>query len=364
MDINTVTSFRTARTRADLVLAPGEVFMAGGTWLMSEPQPGTTGFIDLTTLGWPDLEVTDAGLRIGATCTIAHLVAWAKGEGAPIMQGKTVVVTGGTSGIGEVAALRLAGMGARIVLIARDRARTDATLAKLKAANPAVAHAAHLADLSSIAEMKRVAAEVAAAEPRIDVLINNAGAVFTTRQLSVDGLEMTFAVNHMAYFVVTNVLLPNLKATPGARVVSTASTAHSAARLDFADLQLEKGFSTFRAYGNSKLCNILFTRELARRLEGTGVTANSLHPGGVNTRFGSNNSGFIAALFKVAMGIFGIAPEEGAKTIIHLASSPDVATISGEYFYKCKIVDPTPAAQDDASARRLWDASAKLAGVG
>ncbi len=280
------------------------------------------------------------------------------------MQGKTVVITGGTSGIGEVAAIRLAEKGARIVLVARDRARADATLAKLKTANPAAAHTVHLADLSSIAEMKRVAGEIAAAEPAIDVLINNAGAVFTTRQESVDGLEMTFAVNHMAYFVVTNVLLPNLKATPGARIVSTASTAHTVGKIDFGDLQLRKSYSTFRAYGTSKLMNILFTRELARRLDLTGVTANSLHPGGVNTRFGSNNGGFIGVLFKVAISIFGISPEKGAQTIIHLASSPEVATISGEYFYKCKVIEPSLAAQDDGDAKRLWDVSAKLSGVG
>jgi len=280
------------------------------------------------------------------------------------MQGKTVVVTGGTSGIGEVAAVRLAEQGARIVLVARDKARADATLAKLKAANPSATHGVHFADLSSIAEMKRVASEIATAEPSIDVLINNAGAVFTTRQESIDGLEMTFAVNHMAYFVVTDVLLPNLKATPGARIVSTASMAHSSGKIDFDDLQMRKSYSTFRAYGTSKLMNILFTRELARRLEGSGVTANCLHPGGVATRFGSNNSGLLAAIFKVAISLVGISPEKGAQTIIHLASSPDVATISGKYFYKCKIIEPTAAAQNDADAKRLWDVSAKIAGLG
>ena len=280
------------------------------------------------------------------------------------MQGKTVVVTGGTSGIGEVAAVNLAGQGARIVLIARDPARADATLAKLRTANPSALHTVHLADLSSLAEMKRVAGEIAAAEPRIDVLVNNAGAVFTARQESVDGLEMTFAVNHMAYFVVTNILLPNLKATPGARIVSTASMAHSSGKIDFDDLQLRKKYSTFHAYGTSKLMNILFSRELARRLEGSGVTANCLHPGGVATRFGSNNSGLMAVIFKVAISIAGISPEKGAQTIIHLASSPDVATISGEYFYKCKVIEPTAAAQDDAAAKRLWDVSAKIAGIG
>ena len=277
---------------------------------------------------------------------------------------KTIVVTGGTSGIGEVAAIRLAEKGARIVLVARDKVRAEATMAKLKRANPSAAHAVHFADLSSIAEMKRVASEIATAEPSIDVLINNAGAVFTTRQESIDGLEMTFAVNHMAYFVVTDVLLPNLKATPGARIVSTASMAHSSGKIDFDDLQMRKSYSTFRAYGTSKLMNILFTRELARRLEGSGVTANCLHPGGVATRFGSNNSGLLAAIFKVAISLVGISPEKGAQTIIHLASSPDVATISGKYFYKCKVIQPTAAAQSDADAKQLWDVSAKIAGLG
>jgi NAD(P)-dependent dehydrogenase (short-subunit alcohol dehydrogenase family) len=281
------------------------------------------------------------------------------------MQGKTVVVTGGTSGIGEVAAFRLAGQGARIVLIARDPKRGDVTLSMLKQANPAADHKVHYGDLSSIADMKRVATEVANTEPRIDVLVNNAGAVFLSRQTSVDGLEMTFATNHMNYFVVTNILLDRLKATPGARIVSTASEAHKSGKLDFDDLQSAKSYSTFRVYGTSKLCNILFTRELARRVDGTGVTANCLHPGFVGTRLGQNNATnfFIKALARTIM-TFGISPEEGAKTIIHLASSPDVATISGEYFYKCKVAEPSLAAQDGDAAKRLWDVSAKIAGVG
>ena len=281
------------------------------------------------------------------------------------MQGKTVVVTGGTSGIGEVAALRLAEKGARIVLIARDQTRAAATLVKLKNANPSAAHAAYYGDLSALAEMKRVAGEVAAAEPRIDVLVNNAGAVFLSRKTSVDGREMTFAINHMAYFVVTNILLDRLKATPGARIVSTASDAHRSGKLDFDDLQSEKSYGSFRVYGTSKLCNILFTRELARRLDGADVTANCLHPGFVGTRFGQNNaSNIFTKLLRDAVMSLGISPEEGAKTIIHLASSPDVATISGEYFYKCKVAEPTAAAQNDADAKRLWDVSAKIAGVG
>jgi len=281
------------------------------------------------------------------------------------MQGKTVVVTGGTSGIGEVAAVRLAGQGARIVLIARDPKRAEVTMGFLKKANAAADHKAHFGDLSSIADAKRVAGEIANSESRIDVLVNNAGAVFLSRQQSADGLEMTFATNHMNYFVVTNVLLDRLKATPGARIVSTASDAHKSGKLDFDDLQSERNYSSFRVYGTSKLCNVLFTRELARRLDGTGVTANCLHPGFVGTRFGQNNAtnAFLKLLARAIM-TFGISPEEGAKTIIHLASSPDVATISGEYFYKCKVAEPTLAAQDDDAARRLWDVSAKLAGIG
>jgi NAD(P)-dependent dehydrogenase (short-subunit alcohol dehydrogenase family) len=281
------------------------------------------------------------------------------------VQGKTVVVTGGTSGIGEVAAVRLAEQGARIVLIARDPSRAAATLSKLKTANAAVTHAAHYGNLSSLAEVKRVAGAVAASEPRIDVFVNNAGAVFLSRKTSVDGLEMTFATNHMAYFVVTNVLLDRLKATPGARIVSTASDAHRSGKLDFDDLQSEKSYSSFRVYGTSKLCNILFTRELARRLDGVDTTANCLHPGFVGTRFGQNNaSNVFTKVLRSAIMSFGISPEDGAKTIIHLASSPDVASISGEYFYKCKIAEPTDAARNDADAKRLWDVSAKIAGIG
>jgi NAD(P)-dependent dehydrogenase (short-subunit alcohol dehydrogenase family) len=279
------------------------------------------------------------------------------------MAGKLVVVTGATSGIGEVAALSLAGQGARVVFVARDRARGDATLANLKAANSSADHKMHLGDLSSISEMKRVANEITARESRIDVLINNAGAVFLSRKTSVDHLEMTFATNHMAYFVLTNILLDRLKATPGARIVSTASDAHKSGKVDFADLQSEKNYSSFRVYGTSKLENILFTRQLSKRLAGTGVTANCLHPGFVGTRFGQNNASniFLKGLARGIMA-FGLKPEEGAKTIIYLASSPEVEANSGGYYYKCKLEQPTAAAQNDEDARRLWEASEKIAG--
>src|SRR5690242_5384880 len=207
------------------------------------------------------------------------------------MQGKTVVITGTTSGIGAVAAERLAGQGARLLLVARDPRRAAAMLARLGQIAPGVGHGIYEADLSRFSEMRRVAAAIAAAEPHIDVLINNAGALFNTRRLTEDGLERTFALNHMAYFVLTCALIDRLKAAAPARIVSTASDAHRGARLNFADLQDEKGYEGYKAYGRSKLCNILFTRELARRLAGTGVTANCLHPGFVATHFGNESGG-------------------------------------------------------------------------
>lgn len=276
------------------------------------------------------------------------------------MEGKTVAITGATSGIGEVAAILLAEMGAHIVFTARDRARANATMAKLRAANPRADHAAILADLSRLADMKRVGADLAAL-PRLDVLVNNAGALFNRRRQTADGLEMTFALNHMAYFVVTNLVLPVLK--PGARIVSVASAAHRAARLDFADLQSRKGYRGLRVYGTSKLCNILFTRELARRVP-AGVTANCLHPGFVATRFGDASGGMLRWLFQMAKPLGAISPEEGARTIIHLAASPEVEGVNGEYFYQCRVARPTAAARDDDSARRLWEASAQIMGLG
>ena len=279
------------------------------------------------------------------------------------MKGKTVVITGATSGIGAVAAEELARMGARIVAVARSPFRAEALMGRLAIVNAEAKHAVHIADLSTLAGMKRVAGEIAAAEPKIDVLINNAGAVFSTRETTAEGFEATFATNHLAYFVLTNLLLDRLKAASGARIVSVASNAHRSGKLDFNDLQAEKGFLGFRVYGTSKLCNILFTRELARRLEGTGVTANCLHPGFVATRFADNNDGVMGWFFGLAKKLAALTPEEGARTIIYLASSPEVAGKSGGYYHKCALATPTAAAQNDEDARRLWDVSAKLAGL-
>ena len=277
------------------------------------------------------------------------------------MRGKTVVITGATSGIGQVAAERLAAMGARLVLVARDKTRGEAELARLRSLTPGINHAIHYADLSLLAEVKRVAAEIAAAEPRIDVLINNAGALFATRHITSDGLELTFATNHMSYFILTHGLRERLRSSAPARVVNVASDAHKGRKLDFNDLQ-SNNFNGFGVYGRSKLCNILFTRELARRWNGTGVTANSLHPGFVSTRFGDQSGGLLSLGVRAAK-MFAISPEKGAETIIYLASSEEAAKSSGLYFYKCKPATPTKEAQDDDVARRLWQESEKIAGI-
>ena len=277
------------------------------------------------------------------------------------MQGKTIVISGATSGIGEVAALELARAGARIVFLAREPGRAEATLRKLEAAAPGIGHRAHFADLSNIVETRRAGDAIGAAEPRIDALINNAGAMFARRQMTSEGLELTFALNHMSYFLLAAALRERLAASAPARIVSTASDAHQGARLDFDDLQSARSYNGWKAYGRSKLANILLTRELARRLAGTGVIANCLHPGFVATRFGDSSGGWTSRLIPWAK-MFAISPEQGADTIVYLASSPEVEGVTGEYFVKRKIERPSAAAQDDAAAIRLWEASEKLAG--
>ena len=279
------------------------------------------------------------------------------------MKGKTVVATGATSGIGEEAVLALARMGARIVFVARDAKRAETALDKLERAAPKLRHSAHLADLSSMAEARRVGRLIAESEPRVDVLVNNAGAMFADRRVTAEGLELTFALNHMAYFVLTAALVERLAAASPARVVSTSSLAHQGMRLDFSDLQCAKSYNGWRAYGRSKLANILFTREAARRLASVGVTANCFHPGFVASRFGSASGGWTSRLMPLARA-FAITPEQGADTLVHLASSSEVASVTGAYFVKRKAVQPSAAACDDASAKALWTASESLAGSG
>jgi NAD(P)-dependent dehydrogenase (short-subunit alcohol dehydrogenase family) len=280
------------------------------------------------------------------------------------LSGRTCVVTGFTQGIGKETAIGLAKSGARLVLVARDAARAEAAAADVRAAGAASGATVEvmLADLSSQASIRALAADFLARHDRIDVLVNNAGGINTSRKLTVDGLEMTFAVNHLAYFLLTNLLVGALEKAAPARIINVASSAHQGGRIDFDDLQAERGYAGFRAYGQSKLANILFTRELARRLDGKRVTANALHPGVVRTGFGKGDGGFLAAAVKIA-GVFFISPAQGAATTLYLASSPDVAGVTGRYFAKCREKTPSRRAQDDETARKLWEVSAKLVGL-
>jgi NAD(P)-dependent dehydrogenase (short-subunit alcohol dehydrogenase family) len=278
--------------------------------------------------------------------------------------GAVVVLTGGTSGIGEATALQLAEMGARLVLVARDPQRAARVLELLERKSPAVKHTTHFANLSRPGEVVRVAREIAAAEPRIDILINNAGIMSAKRQVTADGLELTFATNHLAYFALTQGLLACLLDSAPARIVNTASEVHRGARLDFDDLQSERSYSGYGAYTKSKLANVLFTRELARRLAGTGVTVNCLHPGVVASRFGQPRSGEAGDPSTASfLGSHGIPPEESAEAVVYLATSPDLAQVTGQYFNQRNTATPSKEAQDWAVAEKLWEVSEKLAGI-
>jgi len=276
------------------------------------------------------------------------------------MNGKVCVVTGATSGIGKAAATALARMGAQIVLVGRDQGRTEATAAEI-GANAAVPPKAEIADLASMEQVHALAGRLGSLE-RIDVVVNNAGLVLGERRVTEDGFEHVFAVNHLAPFLLTNLLLPRLTGSAPARVVTVTSDAHSAANLDLDDPNLEHGWDSWRSYANSKLANILFTRELARRLDGTGVTANCAHPGVVRTGFGREGKPLLRLGTTIARPFF-LSPERGADTIVYLASSPDVAGQTGGYYVKRQRREPSAAARDDAAARKLWEISEKMTGL-
>ncbi len=279
---------------------------------------------------------------------------------AQSMAGKVCVVTGANAGIGRVTALELARQGAHVVMICRDPQRGQATQGEIIAASGNQAVDLLLADLGSIQSTRAVAAQFLAKYDRLDVLVNNAGAVFYERQETADGLEKTFALNHLGYFLLTTLLLDRLKASAPARIVNVSSDAHRAGRVNFDDLQNRQKYSGFPVYAESKLLNILFTRELARRLAGSGVTVNVLHPGFVRTNFGKTNTGLLAILFGLFSRLFAISPEKGAETSIYLATSPEVAGVSGQYFSNKKAVAPASQAQDEESARRLWAESERI----
>ena len=280
------------------------------------------------------------------------------------MKDKVCLITGGTDGIGKAAAYGLAVQGAKLLVHGRDPEKGARAVAELKArsGNPAIEFLR--ADFSSLADVRRLAAAVGDHTPRVDVLVNNAGGVFAKRTLSKDGYEMTFAVNHLAPFLLTHLLVDTLKGTTPSRIVTTASDAHRRARILFDDLQATRKYSAMGAYGSSKLANVLFTRALAKRLQGTAVTATCLHPGFVRTNFGRNIdvSPVLKALFRL-IAHFARPPEKGAETVIYLASSPQVQGASGGYYFDCKLTPPSPAAQDDDAAERLWQVSERLVGI-
>jgi NAD(P)-dependent dehydrogenase (short-subunit alcohol dehydrogenase family) len=282
---------------------------------------------------------------------------------APSMAGKTVLVTGGTGGIGKATAMGLARLGARVGITGRDRARAESAAADIRSASGNLAVDVFVADMSSQAQVRRLAQEVLDAYPRLDVLVNNVGGFWNTRRITADGLEHTFALNHLAPFLLTNLLLDRLRASAPARIVTLSSGAQAMGRIDFDDLQGERSFSGQRAYNQSKLANVTFTYELSRRLEGTGVTATVLHPGVVRTAFGAENPAGWQRAFLPVVRPFMKSPERGADTPIYLASAAEVAGVSGRYFANRKPKQSNKASYDIAVQARLWRVSAELVGL-
>lgn len=268
-----------------------------------------------------------------------------------------MVVTGATNGIGFVTAQALAATGAHVVLVGRSQARLADAVATIQATHPGVQLASICADLSVQSEVLQLAETIKSRYQRLDVLINNAGAYFVKRQLSADGIEMTWALNHLAPFILTTALLPLLRASAPARVITVSSAAHQAATMNFDDLEGAKRYSGWTAYCQSKLANILFTYELADRLQQTDITANCLHPGFVATGFAHNNTGWFAQLNGVLQRFFAVPPEKGAETSIFLATSPTVEQVTGRYFVDCKAVPSSDRSYDVTSRRRLWEIS-------
>ena len=284
----------------------------------------------------------------------------------PSMDGRTVIITGGNSGIGKATATVLATAGARVVITARNEERGRAAVTDIAAASGSELVELSLFDLGDLSSVRNGAADLLERCPRIDVLCNNAGLILSERSLSADGYEATLAINHLGPFLLTELLLDRLKESAPARIVNVASTAHNFARhgMVFDDLMAERSYRQMTVYGRSKLANILFTTELSRRLAGTGVTANSLHPGSVNTGYArdGDTTGLMAWGVEVYSHLpINLTPEEGARTSIYLCSSPDVDGVTGRYFAKCKEKTPSANARDEVAAARLWSVSEELA---
>ena len=278
------------------------------------------------------------------------------------LSGKVCLITGATSGIGEVTAQELARLGYRVVITARDQAKLESAIARIRLNSGSQVVTGLVADLSSQDQVRSLASKFIDQYDRLDVLINNAGAVYLRRTESVDGIEMTLAGNHLAPFLLTNLLLDLLKHSSPARIINVSSRAHEGQVIDFDDLQYRKNYQFMRAYGKSKLANLLFTYELDRRLPGSEVTVNALHPGFVATNIGGNN-GWLVRLFMPLIRLWAISPQEGAETSVYLASSSEVAGVSGKYFYQKHPVLSSAFSRDEDAARRLWDASVELTGI-
>ena len=278
------------------------------------------------------------------------------------IRGKRVLVTGATSGIGLEAARSLAKQGAKVVMVGRDTAKTARCLDDVRASAPGAEVSSLLCDFSRQPEVRRLADEVLRRYDRLDVLVNNAGTVFKNRTLTEAGIEATFAVNHLGYFLLTQLLLERIVASAPARIVNVASIGHRRGTMDFQDLFFERGYFLMKAYARSKLGNVMYTRLLAEKLAGTGVTVNSLHPGAVDTAIWSGAPAWARPLIAIIGKFAFISAEEGARRIVHLVVSPELSGTTGQYFEKDRVVDPAPLARDAALARRLWQESERLTG--
>lgn len=285
-----------------------------------------------------------------------------KNSTAGVMAGRTVVVTGSSGGIGRATAMRLAQMGATVAVTGRNQSRTEESAAQIRDATGAPVHV-FTADLSAQSEVRRLAAELLDALPRIDVLVNNAGGYWNTRHVTDDGLERTFAINHLAPFLLTSLLLDRLRTSSDGRVVTVSSNAQGMGRIDFDDLQGEHDYSGARAYNQSKLANVLFTHELARTLQGSSVTANALHPGVVRTSFGADDPGRAQRVFVPLVRPFMRSPDRGAATSVLLASSPELKGVQGQFFSNGRKKRSSKRSYDHADAAQLWRTSATLVGL-
>lgn len=281
----------------------------------------------------------------------------------PSLRGREAVVTGGTDGIGRETAIALAKLGASVTILGRDKVKGDQVIDKCRAAGADNVRFVK-SDLSSQVSIQDTARTLLQFVPRIHILVNNAGGYFASRRVNADGIEMTFGLNHLGYYTLTNLLLERIKASGPARIVNVSSRLHLQGTIDFDNLEMQRGYNGLKQYNNTKLANVLFTYALARRLKGTGVTVNTLHPGFVASSFGHNNNNLMGVALWTAQKLFAISPAKGARTSIYLASSPDVEGVTGKYFDASKETASHALSHDEALQDKLWSVSAKMTGIG